>query len=90
MSVLLTRAIEITGLDPKLQSEGEIKRILGGIQNVILGVGALRTGFSTAHGHGIKKYKLSKRHVRLLVNSMITFGTFILETYITKITKKQQ
>lgn len=84
MSVLLSRAIEITGLDPKLQSEGEIKRILGGIQNVILGVGALRTGFSTAHGHGIKKYKLSTRHVRLLVNSMITFGTFILETYITK------
>lgn len=88
MSVLLTNTVDIVGLDPKQQGEGEVKRILGGIQNVILGISALRTGFSTAHGHGIKKYKLSERHVRLLVNSMITFGTFVLETYIEKTNKK--
>ena len=84
LSVLLSKAVEIVGFNPNQHSDGEIKRILGGIQNVILGVGALRTGYSTAHGHGIKKYKLSQRHVRLLVNSMITFGMFTLETYIEK------
>ncbi len=84
ISVLLSNVVEIVGFNPSHHSDSEIKRILGGIQNVILGVGALRTGYSAAHGHGIRKYKLSERHVRLLVNSMITFGMFILETYIDK------
>ena len=84
MATVLFEAFSIVNLNPANHSEGEIKRILGGIQNVILGVGALRSGFSSAHGHGIKKYKLSSRHVRLLVNSMVTFGIFLLETYIDK------
>lgn len=84
ISSVLNEAAKIVCFDPKNHSEGEIKRILGGIQNVILGIGALRSGFSSAHGHGIKKYRLSKRHVRLLVNSMITFGMFLIESYIEK------
>ena len=84
MATLLAEAVVIVNISPKNHSDGEIKRILGGIQNVILGLGALRTGFSSAHGHGIKKYKLSRRHVRLLVNSMVTFGMFLIETYIEK------
>jgi len=82
MSTLLSETVAIVNFSPENHSEGEIKRILGGIQNVILGIGALRSGFSSAHGHGIKKYKLSNRHVRLLVNSMVTFGMFLIETYI--------
>ncbi len=84
MATVLADAVAIVNFSPKNHSEGEIKRILGGIQNVILGIGALRSGFSSAHGHGIKKYKLSCRHVRLLVNSMVTFGMFLIETYIEK------
>jgi Abortive infection C-terminus len=84
IGTLLSDVIEIVNFNPNSHSDVEIKRILSGIRNVILGIGAMRTGFSSAHGHGIKKYKLSKRHVRLLVNSMITFGTFILESYIEK------
>lgn len=84
MATVLSEAVAIVNFSPESHSEVEIKRILGGIQNVILGVGALRSGFSAAHGHGIKKYKLSSRHVRLLVNSMATFGMFLIETYIDK------
>ena len=84
MTTVLAKAVAIVNISPKNHSDGEIKRILGGIQNVILGIGALRSGFSSAHGHGIKKYRLSHRHVRLLVNSMVTFGMFLIETYIEK------
>lgn len=84
MATVLSEAVAIVNFGPENHSEGDIKRILGGIQNVILGLGALRSGFSSAHGHGIKKYKLSSRHVRLLVNSMVTFGMFLIETYIDK------
>jgi hypothetical protein len=84
IATVLAKAVAIVNINPKNHSDSEIKRILGGIQNVILGLGALRSGFSSAHGHGIKKYKLSRRHVRLLVNCMVTFGMFLIETYIEK------
>lgn len=78
---LLKEVVNIINLSPVAFDDSEIKRILGGLQNIIIGIGVLRTGFSTAHGHSIKKYKLSGRHVRLVVNSMYTCGLFILETY---------
>lgn len=85
ISNLISDASKLLKLSPNDHDNAEIKRVLGGIQNVIVGIGALRTGYSSAHGHGIKRYSLSKRHVRMLVNSMVTYGTFMLETYMEQI-----
>ncbi len=85
ISNLLSDASKLLQLSPNDHENAEIKRVLGGIQNVIVGIGALRTGYSSAHGHGIKRYSLSKRHVRMLVNSMVTYGTFMLETYMEQV-----
>ena len=85
ISNLLSDTSKLLQLSPNDHDNAEIKRVLGGIQNVILGIGALRTGYSSAHGHGIKRYTLSKRHVRMLVNSMVTYGTFMLETYMEQV-----
>ncbi len=89
ISNLLSDTSKLLQLSPSDHENAEIKRVLGGIQNVIVGVGALRTGYSSAHGHGIKRYSLSKRHVRMLVNSMVTYGTFMLETYLEQVQRNQ-
>lgn len=81
MSQLVSYASKILNLSPNDHDNGEVKRVLGGIQNVMLGIGALRTGYSSAHGHGLKRHRINVRHVRMLVNSMATYGTFFLETY---------
>lgn len=81
MSQLVSYASKLLNLSPNDHENGEVKRVLGGIQNVMLGIGALRTGYSSAHGHGLKRHRINVRHVRMLVNSMATYGTFFLETY---------
>jgi len=68
-------------LSPDKHSEPEIKRILGGLTNIISGIGVLRTGYWNAHGKGKKRVKLELRHAKLVINSCTTTGLFILETY---------
>ncbi|WP_250655124.1 abortive infection family protein [Alkalimarinus coralli] len=85
ISNLLSTTSKVLNLSPEDYDNAEIKRVLGGIHNVIVGIGALRTGYSSAHGHGVKRYALSARHVRMLVNSMVTYGTFMLETYLEQV-----
>lgn len=88
MSQLVSDTSKLLNLSPNDHDNGEVKRVLGGIQNVMLGIGALRTGYSSAHGHGLKRHRLNVRHVRMLVNSMVTFGTFFLETYFEQVSDK--
>lgn len=88
MSQLVSDTSKLLKLSPSDHDNGEVKRVLGGIQNVMLGIGALRTGYSSAHGHGLKRHRLNVRHVRMLVNSMVTYGTFFLETYFEQVGDK--
>lgn len=81
MQPLINKAYKLLNLSCDQHANEQIKKILGGLNSVVTGIGTLRTKNSAAHGHGIKKYKLSQRHARLVVNSCSTIGLFILETY---------
>ena len=81
MQPLITKAYKLLNLSPDQHADEQIKKILGGLNSVATGIGSLRSKNSSAHGHGIKKIKLNKRHSRLVVNSCMTIGIFILETY---------
>ncbi|MCL0091709.1 abortive infection family protein [Dehalococcoidales bacterium] len=69
-------------LAPDQYSEAEIKRILGGLVNVLAGIGVLRTKYGDAHGRGTEFAQLLPRHARLAVNAASTIGLFLLETYL--------
>ena len=68
-------------LSPDIHYDPEIKRILGGLTNIVSGIGVLRTGYGDAHGRGKRRVKLELRHTKLVINSCATAGLFILETY---------
>nr|MUH41269.1 hypothetical protein [Zobellia laminariae] len=81
MQPLITKAYKLLNLSPDQHADQQIKKILGGLNSVATGIGTLRSKNSSAHGHGTKKVKLSIRHSRLVVNSCMTIGLFLLETY---------
>jgi len=76
------------GLDPGSVEDQDLQRIISGLFSVVDGIGALRTHASSAHSEGRKGYKLEPRHARLAVNAAHTVGTFILETWDTKGSRK--
>ena len=84
MQPLIRKVYQRLNLSPDQHANSEIKKILGGLSSVATGIGTLRTKNSSAHGHGSKKKKLSVRHSRLVVNSCMTIGIFLLETYYEK------
>lgn len=84
MSQLAKSVFKKLNLSPSSHADPEIKRILGGLLNAGLGIGTLRTKFSSFHGKGEKQTRLEKRHARLVINSLTTIGLFVLETYLKK------
>lgn len=64
---------------PDTASIGEIKRIENGLLNAALGVGVIRSKFSTAHGRSDKQRTLDRTHARLAVNAVSVIGLFLLE-----------
>ena len=81
---LIKKVSKCLDLAPSGKADPEIKRILGGLENVSFGIAVLRTKFSSAHGRGKKQhnYRLSSRHARLAVNAAATAGYFLIETYL--------
>ena len=68
-------------LDPSKLEDRDLKEILAGLANIINGIGSLRTHASTAHGAGIKTYRIEPRHARLAVSSAHTIVLFVLEVW---------
>jgi len=67
---------------PDTASISEIKRIENGLLNAALGVGVIRSKFSTAHGRSDKQQRLDRSHARLAVNAVSVIGLFLLECYL--------
>jgi hypothetical protein len=84
LSPLATDVFNKLNLSPSEHTNPEIKRILGGLLNAGLGIGTLRTKFSSFHGKGSNQKRLETRHARLVINSLTTIGLFVLETYLQK------
>ena len=85
LSPLVKKVYPLLNLSPDKHADSDIKRVLGGLSNVAIGLGVLRTKYSTFHGKGVNNLRLGKRHARLAINSLTTVGLFILETYREKI-----
>lgn len=69
------------GFDPSLVEDNDLKQILSGLIAIVGGIGALRTHASSAHGRGVKVYRLEPRHARLAVHSAHTLVAFLIESW---------
>lgn len=80
---LLKVVFKRMGLSPDSHADSEIKRILGGLLSAAVGIGVLRTKFSSAHGRSRAQHKarLAPRHARMAVHATSTIGLFLIETY---------
>jgi len=77
----LSKITGLFSLAPSLQSEDIFKRIFGGCQTVVEGLGALRNKLSDAHGKGKAIAKPEPRHAELAVNLAGAMATFLVETW---------
>lgn len=67
-------------LAPDQHTEDIFKRILGGCQTIVEGLGAIRNRLSDAHGRGPKPTRASGRHAALAVNLAGAMALFLVET----------
>jgi Abortive infection C-terminus len=86
LPVLVRRAEEALGLHPsnaRPSPDGTdaVKRILGGLTSIAIGLGELRNrGYGTGHGPKGERVGLRPRHARLAVNAAVTWCEVVLDT----------
>ena len=68
-------------LAPDQHQEEAFRRILGGAQSIVEGLGSVRNKLSDAHGKGPKAVRPSPRHAALAVNSAGAIAQFLIATY---------
>jgi hypothetical protein len=81
---LYRTAATTLNLAPDQHTEETFRRILGGCQSVVEGLGTLRNKLSDAHGRGPSPVRPSARHAALAVNLAGTVATFLVETRIAR------
>jgi hypothetical protein len=74
-------AAECLNLAPDQHTEDIFKRILGGCQTIVEGLGAIRNKLSDAHGRGPKPARATGRHAALAVNLAGAMAMFLVETW---------
>lgn len=74
----VSKSIELA---PNQHANDLIKKVLGGCQVIVTGVGELRNKFGDAHGKGKAGLKPDLLHARLAVNLAGTMATFLLESW---------
>ena len=79
---LYGKAAAALNLAPSQHSEEPIKRILGGVMTLVIGIGTLRNRLSDSHGRGgALRVRPSQRHANLAVNASGAVATFLVETH---------
>jgi len=68
-------------LAPDQHHEEVFKRILGGCQSVVNGLGTLRNKLSDAHGKSAGQSRPAARHAALAVNLAGSMATFLVESF---------
>jgi hypothetical protein len=79
---LVNSVFELMDLSPESHADPDIKRVLGGLLNAGVGLGVMRTKYSSFHGKGSGQRNLATRHARLAVNCLSAVGLFLIETYL--------
>jgi hypothetical protein len=86
LPALVNRSQEAIGLHPGSvqlgpDSAGAVKRILGGLTSIVIGLGELRNrGYGTGHGPKGERVGLRLRHAQLAVNAAVTWCSVMLDT----------
>ncbi|PIP17557.1 MAG: hypothetical protein COX43_03700 [Parcubacteria group bacterium CG23_combo_of_CG06-09_8_20_14_all_35_9] len=68
-------------LSPAEHENQDVKRILGGLGNIVRGIGALRTKLGSAHGRGKTHAPVDSSIARLSIGASSTAIIFLLETF---------
>ncbi len=66
---------------PEQYDDQDVKRLLGGLINIVAAAGALRTKFGSAHGRTNDDFVADKALAHLAVNAAMTTVYFLLERY---------
>lgn len=83
---LLATALEVLQIHPKAAPangsvlEEPVKKILGGVVQIALGVNDLRGTYGTGHGGSAPRAKLGERQVRLAASAAVAVASFMLDT----------
>ncbi|WP_442884952.1 abortive infection family protein [Arthrobacter sp. Soc17.1.1.1] len=86
LPALVKEAQHALGLHPSSVTPGPdgtdaIKKILGGVSSIAIGVAELRNrGYGTGHGPAGARTGLSERHAHLAVNAAVTWCQLMLDT----------
>ena len=79
---LYSKVASALTLAPSQHSQEPIKQILGGIMNLVNGIGTLRNRLSDSHGRGGRlPVRPSQRHASLAVNAAGAVAAFLVETH---------
>ncbi|BDG08223.1 abortive infection family protein [Anaeromyxobacter paludicola] len=78
---LYRAAAQTLNLAPEQHHEEVFKRILGGCQSVVNGLGTLRNKLSDAHGRSPLRTRPAPRHAALAVNLAGSVAMFLAETF---------
>lgn len=87
---LYSKTAKAMNLSPSQHTEDVFKRILGGAQSVVEGLGSLRNKVSDAHGKGRKAVKPLPRHATLAVNLAGSVAQFLVDTWAAKTDNEPQ
>jgi len=81
ISHLFGAVIKELKLSASQYDDQDTKRILGGVENVVKGVGALRTKLGTAHGRGESHIPVDSSLARLTIGTASSVIIFLLESF---------
>lgn len=86
---LYSKTTKDLNLSPSQHTEKVFKAILGGCHTVVENLGTLRNRTGDAHGQGRTSVKPAPRHATLAVNLAGSVAAFLVETWLSRETKKQ-
>jgi hypothetical protein len=66
-------------ISPEQQRSSDMRAIAGGINTLVIGIGALRTHSGTAHGRGPSNTPITFSQARLAVNAAGVVATFLMD-----------
>jgi hypothetical protein len=72
--------LDVQGVNPVTPGADTIRRVLGNLGQIVVGVAEIRNLYGTGHGRA-KAGELDLAHARLVVNSAVAVGTFLLQVW---------
>ncbi|GAB7535737.1 abortive infection family protein [Burkholderia sp. 3C] len=81
MSPLVKTCLETLAWPAEKEAEEDVRKLLGGIQSITQGIGALRTHFGTAHGANSHLPPLDRGYAVFVKQATVAAATFLLDRH---------